>query len=109
MLERQLENTQKHNEDNKKKMLLQADAHRLLLAKSENALSAAKKSLEDVSRLATTQEERIKDFRSTIKSLTKRNQALSTGSITKRKRTDAAIQADDECSSQGPSQACLIS
>jgi chromosome segregation ATPase len=97
-LERQLANTQKHNEENKKK-----------LAQSENALIAAKKSLEDVSRLATTQEERIKDFRSTIRGLTKRNQALTTGSITKRKRTDAAIQADDECSSQGPSQACLIS
>lgn len=108
-LERQLENTQKHNEENKKKMLLQAEAYKLLLAKSEAALCDAKKSLEDVSKLATTQEQRIKDFRSTIKGLTKRNQALSTGSITKRKRADAAIQADDECSSQGPSQTCLIS
>ena len=109
-LERQLENTQKHNEENKKKMLLQADAYKLLLAKSEAALCEAKKSLEDVSKLATTQEQRIKDFRSTIKGLTKRNQALTTGSITKRKRADAATHADDEDSvPPAPAQACAIS
>lgn len=108
-LERQLANTQKHNEENKKKLEIQKDRDRLLLCVTENKLHAAKKSLEEVSKLATSQEERIKQLHTTIRGLTKRNQALTTGSITKRKRTDAAIQADDEEEYPPNSQACLIS